>query len=109
MANATTIVTDLKTVITNNNVAIKAATVTNSTNPSGLTATGGAGNFTGGTGIYASGSIPGGMMDYLGNLNLCLLKAQELGILLAKVLVNTDQATDGTNQTLLVNVLNDCQ
>jgi len=49
------------------------------------------------------------MMDYLGNLNLCLLKAQELGTLLAKVLVNTDQATDGTNQTLLVNILNDLQ
>ena len=109
MANSTTIVTDLKTVITNNNVAIKAATATNANNATAVSATGGAGNFTGGTGVFAAGTFVGGEMDYLGNMNGLLLKAQELRMALAAVLANTDQATDGTNQTLLVNILNDLQ
>jgi len=109
MANSTTIIADLKTVIANNNTAVKAATAANAVNPTSLSATGGSGNFTGGTGNYGSGTFYGGPMDYLGILNLLLLKAQELGVLLAKLLVNTDQATDGTNQTLLVNILNDLQ
>ena len=109
MANSTTIIADLKTVITNNNAGVKAATQANANNATAVTATGGTGNFTGGTGNYGSGTFYGGEMDYLGNLNLLLLKAQEMAVLLSRVLANTDQATDGTNQTLLVNILNDLQ
>jgi hypothetical protein len=109
MANSSTILADLKTVLTANNIAVKAATAANAVNPTALSATGGSGNLTGGTGAYGSGTYVAGPMDYLGHLNLLILKAQELAILLAKVTVNTDQATDGTNQSLLVNILNDLQ
>jgi len=106
MANATTIITDLKSVLTN---GPSATTKSNALTASGLSASGGTGNFTGGTTLYASGTYYGGIMDYTGNVQLCLLKAQELSVLLAKVLVNTDQASDSTNQSLLVNILNDLQ
>jgi hypothetical protein len=106
MANSTTIIADLKTVVTN---GPKAATTSNANGPGGLSATGGAGNLTGGTGKWASGTYNAGIMDYLGMTNLAILKAQELANLVLAILILTDQATDGTNQTLLVNILNDLQ
>lgn len=106
MANSTTIITDFGTVITN---GPSATTLANAINPAALTATGGSGNLTGGTGNYASGTYYGGIMDYTGCVKLCQLKAQEMAVLLAKVLVNTDQSSDSTNQTLLVKILNDLQ
>ena len=112
MANSTTIIADLKTVIANNNVAVKAATQANANNPTAVSAVGGATNLTGGTGAYGAGvggTFYGGEMDYLGMLNLALLKAQEMAVIMTKITVNTDQATDGTNQSLLVNILNDFQ
>jgi len=109
MANSTTILADLKTVLLNNSVTIKPATLANASAAAAVTATGGAGNFTGGTGVYASGSYPGGVMDYFGALTLVHRKAQEIAVLLTRILANTDQSTDGTNQTLLVNILNDFQ
>lgn len=106
MANSTTIIADIQTVITN---GPQAATTANAINPAGLSATGGSGNMTGTTGNYASGTYYGGIMDYVGMCNLAKVKAQELAVLVAKILVNTDQATDGTNQGLLAKVLNDLQ
>lgn len=106
MANSTTIVTDLNSVIAN---GPSATTTANCIAATGLSATGGSGNFTGGTGVYGSGTYYGGIMDYVGMCNLAKLKAQELGRLVAAILVNTDQASDSTNQTLLVKILNDCQ
>ena len=106
MANSTQIITDLQSVITN---GPSATTQANANNPSGITATGGAGNFTGGSGVYASGTYYGGVMDYLGCVKLVQLKAQEIAVLLARVVADTDQASDSTNQTLLIKVLNDFQ
>jgi len=109
MANSTTIITDLGTVITNNNTAVQAATAANAVNPTALSATGGAGNMTGTTGVYASGTYYGGMMDYLGMLEVARLKAKELAIIVQKLLVNTDHGTDSTNGDLLAKILNDLQ
>jgi hypothetical protein len=106
MANSTTIIADFKTVLTN---GPSATTKSNALTASGLSATGGAGNMTGGSGIYAAGTYYGGIMDYTGNVQLCLLKAQEMAVLLAKVLVNTDASSDSANQALLVAILNDLQ
>lgn len=106
MANSTAIITDLNSVLTNGPAA---ATLANAINPAGVTATGGAGNFTGGSGVYASGTYYGGIMDYPGNVKLVLLKAQEIAVLLARIVADTDQASDGTNSALLVKILNDFQ
>lgn len=106
MANSTQMITDLGTAITN---GPSATTLTNAINPSGLSATGGAGNMGGGSGNYGSGSYFGGIMDYNGNLKLVQLKLQECAILLAKVLVNTDNGSDGTNGGLIAKVLNNLQ
>lgn len=106
MANSTTMIADLGTAITN---GPSATTLTNANNPSGLTATGGAGNMGGGSGVYGSGTYSAGVMDYTGNLKLVQLKLQECAVLLAKVLVNTDNGTDGTNGGLIAKVLNNLQ
>lgn len=106
MANSTTIIADLGTTITNGPSSV---TLANSISATGLTATGGSGNFGGGSGLYASGTYYGGIMDYLGNLKLVQLKMQESAVLLAKVLVNTDVSSDGTNNGLIAKVLNDLQ
>lgn len=107
MANSTTIITDLQSAITN---GASATTLANAIAPTSQgPIAGGAGGFTNGTGIYASGSYFGGILDYPGALKLLLLKAQEMAVLLQKVLATTDQATDATNQTLLVKILNDLQ
>lgn len=106
MANSTTIITDLTTVQTN---GPQAATTANAINPAGLSATGGAGNMTGCTGNYGSGTFYSGIADYKGAVALAILKAQELARLVTQIIVLTDQATDGTNQALLAKVLNDLQ
>jgi hypothetical protein len=106
MANSTTIITDLQSAIAN---GPSSATVANAINPAGLSATGGAGNLTGGTGVYGSGTYYGGIIDYVGATKLVLLKAQEIATLLSRILVDTDQASDSTNQTLLIKILNDFQ
>lgn len=80
MANSTQIITDLGTVITN-----------------------GPSTSTSGAAISASGNI----QDYLGNVKLLQLKAQEMAVLIAKVIAVTDPATDATNLGLLNNVKND--
>jgi hypothetical protein len=106
MSNSTTIITDLKSVATN---GPSATTQANAINATALSATGGSGNMTGGTGKFASGTYYGGEMDYLGMVQLAILKAQELSVLVSKILVNTDASTDSTNQALLVDILNDLQ
>jgi hypothetical protein len=106
VANSTTIITDLGTVLTN---GPSAATLANALNPSGVTATGGAGNFVSGSGVYASGTYYGGIMDYNGCVKLAQLKAQEMAVLLARVLADTDFASDTANNALLAKVLNDLQ
>jgi hypothetical protein len=103
VANSTQVITDLGSVITN---GPSSATLANAINPSGLTATGGAGNLSGGTGVYGSGTYYGGIMDYNGCVKLCQLKAQEIAVLLARVLVDTDALTDQTNSALIAKVLN---
>jgi hypothetical protein len=110
VANSTTIIADLKTVISNNITnGVNATTQANANNPTAVSATGGATNLTGGTGVYGSGTYYGGEMDYLGMLNLALLKAQEMAVIMARITVNTSYANDATNQGLLVNILNDFQ
>lgn len=79
MANSTAIITDLGTVITNG--------------PSTSTTA---------AAISASGNI----QDYPGNCRLLQLKAQEMAVLIAKVLAVTDQPTDATNYAKLVSVQN---
>jgi hypothetical protein len=106
VANSTTIIADLNSAIAN---GPSATTLANAINPTALTGTGGSANLTGGTGIYGSGTYYGGIMDYNGAVKTILLKMQECAVLLAKILVNTDQGSDGTNQTLLVKILNDLQ
>ena len=106
MANSTTLITDLNSVLSNGPAA---ATVANAINPAGLSATGGAGNMAGGSGVYASGTYYAGIMDYTGMVQLAKLKCQELAVMLAKILVNTDATADSTNQALLVKCLNDFQ
>ena len=106
MANSTAVITDLGTVITN---GPSAATSANAVNPAGATATGGAGNMSGGTGVFGSGTYFGGIMDYIGCVKLCQLKAQEIAVLLARVLVDTDALTDNANNALIARVLNDFQ
>lgn len=106
MAFSTQIITDLGTVITN---GPSAATQANALNPSGVSSTGGAGNFVSGSGNYASGTYFGGIMDYNGCVKLCQLKAQEIAVLLARVVADTDFASDSVNSALLQKVLNDFQ
>jgi hypothetical protein len=111
MANSTTVIADLKTVFNSNQTAIKAATSANALNATALSTAGGANNLTNGSGVYAASTSTfyGGVMDYLGCIGLCLLKAQEIAVLLTRVTVNTDLSTDATNNALLVGVLNDFQ
>jgi hypothetical protein len=109
MANSTTIIADLKTVAAN---GAKAATLANAIAATGQTvAAGAAGNFTGTTGAYGAGTGPyyGGIMDYPGSIQQLITMANDMARLLIRVLANTDQATDGTNTTLLANILNDLQ
>lgn len=106
MANSTTIITDLNTVITN---GPSTTTTANAINPSGVTSTGGAGNFNAGSGVYASGTYYGGILDYVGSVKLVLLKAQEIAVLLARIVADTDQASDSANSALLQKILNDFQ
>ena len=83
MANATTIIADLKSVI--------------STGPNAATKT---------KATAATAQTGGGMMDYQGNVNLLLLKAQEMAVLIGYVVANTD-STDSANLALLQGVQND--
>jgi hypothetical protein len=106
MAFSTQVVTDLGTVITN---GPSATTLANAINPAGITVTGGSGNFISGSGNYASGTYFGGIMDYLGCVKLCQLKAQEIAVLLARVLADTDFGSDATNSALIAKCLNDFQ
>ena len=78
MANSTHMITDVTTVITNgpNTATQNLANV-------------------------SSGQI----MDYPGNVNLCLTKLQELNLLLAAIIGDTD-ASDATNLALLQGVFN---
>ena len=103
MANSTTVITDLGTVITNGPSTVTQA---NAINPAGLSASGGVGNLSGGTGVFGSGTYYGGIMDYLGCVKICQLKAQEIAVLLARVLVDTDANTDQVNNALIAKVLN---
>jgi hypothetical protein len=80
MANSTQVITDMKSVVTN---GPSAATTSNCT--------------------VASGAI----MDYPGNCKLVVLKAQEISVLLAKIVTQTDPGSDATNLTLLQKIQND--
>ena len=107
MANSTAIITDLNTIIA---AGPSAATIANAVNPAGVTVAAGAGGLTNGSGVYATGSgitYYGGIMDYVGNMKLCLLKAQEIAVLLARVAADTDSG-DG-QQANIIKVLNDFQ
>ena len=106
MANSTTIIADLTSVQT---TGPSAATTANAINPSGLSSTGGAGNMTGTTGTYASGTYYSGILDYKGSVALAIQKANELAKLVQQLIVLTDQASDSANQALLAKVLNDLQ
>lgn len=106
MANSTTIITDLQSVINN---GPSTTTTANAIAATGITATGGSGNYTGGTGNYSSGTFYGGIMDYNGCVKQLQVMANDMARLLERVLANTDQSTDSTNQTLLVKILNDLQ
>lgn len=106
MANSTTIIADLASVVAN---GPSATTTANAIAASGVSSTGGAGNYTGGTGNYASGTFYGGILDYKGSILLLSTMANDMARLLERVLANTDQASDSTNQTLLVKILNDLQ
>jgi hypothetical protein len=109
MAFSTQVITDLKSVITNNLASGPvAATAANALNATALSTAGAANNLTNGSGVYAvaGSTFYGGMMDYQGNVDLVLKKAQEIATLLTRVVVNTDLGTDGTNNALLVKVLN---
>jgi HD-like signal output (HDOD) protein len=108
MAFSTQIITDLKSVATNGPAA---ATTANAINATALSTAGGANNLTNGSGNYAAAGTTfyAGMMDYLGMVQLAILKAQELAVLLTKITVNTDLSTDATNNALLVKCLNVCQ
>jgi hypothetical protein len=79
MTNSTQIITDLTSVITNGPNAATSALAN-----------------------VASGAI----MDYAGNVNLLLLKAQEMQVLITAVIADTD-ASDTTNLNLLNGVKND--
>lgn len=105
MANSTQIITDLGTVITN---GASATTLSNAVGPGGPA--GASTNVTtNGTGKYASGTYFGGIIDYPGSLVLAQLKAQELAILLIRILADTDNGSDGTNNALIAKCLNDLQ
>jgi hypothetical protein len=104
VANSTTIITDLKTIIA---AGPSATTIANAINPSGISVSGGSGGLTSGSGVYASGTWYGGVMDYVGNCNLALVKAQELAVLLSKIAADTDSG-DG-QQGNIIKVLNDFQ
>lgn len=112
MANSTTIIADLKSVISNNITnGVATATAANAINATALSTAGGANNLTNGSGVYAAAgsTFYGGEMDYLGMLNLALLKAQEMAVIMTKITVNTDLSTDATNNALVVKILNDFQ
>jgi hypothetical protein len=109
MANSTTIITDLASVAAN---GPSTTTIANAIAATGITVSAGAaGNYTGGTGNYGStgGPFYGGIMDYKGAVLQLSVMANDMARLLERVLANTDQATDSTNQTLLVKILNDLQ
>lgn len=107
MANSTTIITDLASVAAN---GPSTTTTANAIAATGIgPVTGGAGNYTGGTGNYGSGSFYGGIMDYKGCVLQLAVMANDMARLLERVLANTDASSDGTNQTLLVKILNDLQ
>jgi hypothetical protein len=106
VANSTTLVADLTTVATN---GPSAQTQANATNATALSASGGTGNMTGTTGNYATGTYYGGQLDYPGMVQLAITKSKELAVIITKLLVNTDHATDSTNGGLLANILNDLQ
>ena len=78
MANSTHMITDITTVITNGPNAASQALAN-----------------------VASGVI----MDYSGNLTLCLIKMQELEQLMAAIIGDTD-ASDATNLALLQGIQN---
>ena len=80
MANSTTIITDLGTVVTNG--------------PSSVTAAN-------------ANAAAGPIMDYLGNVKLLQLKAQEMAVLIVSVLAVTDAGTDSTNRNLLLAIQSD--
>jgi hypothetical protein len=112
VANSTTIIADLKSVLSNYNTSgVAAATQANANNATALSTAGGANNLTNGSGVYAAAgsTFYGGEMDYLGMVNLALLKAQEMAVIMTKITVNCDLSTDATNNALLVKVLNDFQ
>ena len=104
MANSTTIIADMKTIIA---AGPSTQTIANSVNPSGLSVSGGASGFTNGSGVYASGTYYGGLIDYVGACNVVLLKAQEIAVLLSRIVADTDSG-DG-QQGNLIKVLNDFQ
>jgi hypothetical protein len=109
MAFSTQVITDLKSVISNNLASGPvAATAANALNATALSTAGGANNLTNGSGVYAvaGSTFYGGLMDYQGNVALVLVKAQEIATLLTRITVNTDLSTDATNNALLVKILN---
>jgi len=79
MANSSAIITDLGTVITNGPSASTTAAA-----------------------ISASGNI----QDYPGNCKLLQLKAQEMAVLMARVVAVTDPGTDSANYAKLITVQN---
>lgn len=80
MAFSTQVITDLKSVATN---GPSAATQSNC--------------------IAASGAI----MDYKGNVQLLILKSQEISVLIGKIVNQTDPGSDAVNLALLQKVQND--
>ena len=105
MANSTQIITDLGTAATNGASATTIANAISPSNPAAATT-----NVTAnGSGKYASGTYFGGILDYPGSLQLAILKAQELAVLLTRVLADTDNGSDGTNNALIAKCLNDLQ
>ena len=79
MAFSTQVITDTGTVITNGPTT---ATLSNC--------------------VAASGAI----MDYVGNTKLLKLKMQEISVLIAKIVNQTDPGSDATNLALLQKVQN---
>jgi hypothetical protein len=104
VANSTAVITDLNTVIA---AGPSATTAANAVNPAGQSVSGGAGGLTNGSGVYASGTYYGGIMDYVGNCKLVLLKCQEIAVLLARIAAVTDSG-DG-QQANIIKILNDFQ
>lgn len=80
MANSTAVIADTKSVLTN---GPSNATLSNCIAPSGA------------------------IMDYTGNVKLLVMKMQEISVLIAKVVNQTDPGSDATNLALLQKVQND--